>query len=194
MITVAVALACAGVLVSTTEGEPKPKLNKEPLSAERIAVYSAFLKSYSHGGPGTLNLGNRTVPLEISKDDLGGCLSGINLEPLGRVVHVIGPEVIKGRNIRLVDPEKQRSLVQENDPSRTIRKGKPVEDAVGTAFASGLLSVSEIAFDMNHKFAVFKFSFYCGGLCGHGGTLVFEKVGDEWRPSEQKSPCSRWIS
>src|ERR1035438_9709435 len=43
----------------------KPVLAKS-LSEDQIEVYRAFLKSYGTVGGGRLNVGNRTIPLEIS--------------------------------------------------------------------------------------------------------------------------------
>jgi hypothetical protein len=59
-------------------------------------------------------------------------------------------------------------------------------------FQAGLLSVSEVAFDEAHQFAVFRFSFICGSLCGRGGTLVFVKVDGKWRKSDRA--CPLWIA
>jgi hypothetical protein len=97
-----------------------------------------------------------------------------------------------GRNLKLVDLEQQVSTVRKNDPSITIRSGEAVQYAVEAAFASGLLQLSEIAFDRARQYAVLEFSFSCGMLCGHGGTLVFKKVDDRWRAANRR--CSSWIS
>jgi hypothetical protein len=94
--------------------------------------------------------------------------------------------------MRLVDPQKQTKTVRSNDPSKTIHKGKPVEDAVENAFSTALFSMSEIAFDREHRFAVVSYRFWCGSLCGNGSTLVFKKVKGEWRNANRH--CGGWIS
>jgi hypothetical protein len=66
-----------------------------------------------------------------------------------------------------------------------------VYEAVRDAFATGLLSVSEVAFDKDHLHAVMTFSFVCGRMCGHRETIVFEKKDGEWKRSKQ---CRSWIS
>jgi hypothetical protein len=76
--------------------------------------------------------------------------------------------------------------------NKTMRKGKSVEKAVKEAFANGLFSMSEIAFDKSHRHAVVAYRFWCGALCGNGRTLVFEKAGNEWKNTERK--CGGWIS
>jgi hypothetical protein len=115
-----------------------------------------------------------------------------DLTPLRSLSRPVSSEVADRGHVRLVDPERQASTVERNDPSRKIRDGESVEDAVKGAFASGLLQVSEIAFDRNHRYAVMRFSFSCGMLCGHGGTMVFEKRKGEWKPTKRR--CGFWIS
>jgi hypothetical protein len=106
--------------------------------------------------------------------------------------HTLTPNILPGENVRLVDPNKQSKTVYHNDPSNTIGKGKSVEDAVRDAFATGLFSMSEIAFDKESHYALVSFSFRCGSLCGSGATLVFEKVGAEWKKTDRN--CGGWIS
>ena len=56
------------------QGEaPKPKVSKEPLTAEQAAVYRALLEDYTNGTDSTLNIANKTYPLEESD---GACLKG----------------------------------------------------------------------------------------------------------------------
>jgi len=81
--------------------------------------------------------------------------------------------------------------VKSNDPGDKLLSGTLIEDLVTSAFATGLLQLSEIAFDKSRRYAVLQFSFRCGGLCGHGGTLVFEKTNGRW---QSKQTCSRWIA
>jgi len=174
----------------------KPAVAKAPLTADEIAVYNAFLNFYDNGSPGVRNLGNRTTLLELSEGDKKDCLSGLQLQlsPASpRTVHVLEAEMFEGKNVRLVDPKQQNALVRKNDPSRAIfRQGKSVNDAVESAFANGLLEISEIAFDSTRQFAVMSYSFFCGGLCGHGGPLVFQRTGEGWKASQRR--CGTWIS
>src|SRR5260370_2602113 len=51
----------------------KPKISNEPLTADLGAVYRAVLEDYTNGTNGTLNLANRTAPLEGSDR---ACLKG----------------------------------------------------------------------------------------------------------------------
>jgi hypothetical protein len=92
----------------------------------------------------------------------------------------------------LVDPKRQARIVHSNDPSTTIEKGKSVENAVGSAFATGLFSMSEIAFDKEHRIAVVSYTFWCGSLCANGATIVFEKINDVWKSANHD--CVRWVS
>jgi hypothetical protein len=94
--------------------------------------------------------------------------------------------------MQLVDAKRHAKIVHKNDPDRTMRNGKSVESAVESAFSTGLFSLSEIAFDNGHRHAAVSYRFWCGSLCGQGATLVFEKVGDEWKKTDRN--CGGWIS
>ena len=189
LVTVIVTIA-----VSALADEQNPALSNRPLSAEQNEVYKAFLSSYTNGSKSNhLNLGNRTILLDLS--EIGNCLKGIEFESAETVsstVHEFDSQSALPADVTLVDPKKQNSEVKENDPDRTMRQGKSVDQAVESAFASGLLSLSEIAFDKTHQYAVMSYSFVCGGLCGHGGTVIFQKVGGKWKPTYP--PCRSWIS
>ncbi len=191
-------VAVAAVAVSLTleaDENRKPRLGKAPLTADAIAVYRAFLAQYDNGAPGQVNLADRTVALEVSEHDQG-CVKGIEFEDLAEAqsrIHRLSPDVFaENKKVRLVDPKVQMAEVKRNDPGEAIRRGKRVEDAVGAGFAAGYLELSEIAFDKSHRQAVLTYGFYCGALCGHGGILVFENVGGQWKRS--KRVCSEWIS
>jgi hypothetical protein len=109
-----------------------------------------------------------------------------------RSFRVLTGDVLGGKNIRLVDADKQAVTVQNNDPSNSLRERKSVETAVNRVFSTGLFSVSEIAFDKDHRRALVSYSFVCGSLCGSGGVWLFEKVEGAWKKSERV--CGGWVS
>lgn len=176
----------------------KPVKSTIPLSADEIAVYKAVLRTYSGDKDASLNVSAKTYPLDPSASTTGfdrpECLNGVQLDNLPTVshsYHQLPPEVLPSKAMRIVDPKTQERIVHSNDPSNTIRKGEPVKEAVEAAFTTGLFSVSEIAFDKEHHFAAVRYSFWCGSLCGHGSTLIFEKVNGEWRKVRD---CGGWVS
>ena len=170
--------------------------NATSLTADQIAVYRAFLVSYSDGSEGTLNLASSIRPLELSRGEhASGCLKGIasrGITSKHTASHTLSADVVSGIKIHLVDPQKQFDVIKLNDPGDKIRRGAPVEDAVKSAFDSGMLEISEIAFDKRHWYAVLNYSFPCGRLCGHGGTVVFERVNGVWKRTERS--CGGWVS
>jgi hypothetical protein len=175
--------------------DAKPTLSKEPLINEQIEVYRTFLRSYTRGNDaGVTNLANRTSPLDFwPSKGIPECLHGIEFEGLrkaGSTIHIIDSRVIVPGKIVLVNPEKQSKVVKENDPSRN--QSKSVDEAVKEAFASGMLTLSEISFDKTHHYAVMSFGFVCGMLCGNGRTIVFEKIKGKWRETQRQ--CDGWIS
>jgi hypothetical protein len=170
-----------------------------PLSADEIAIYKAVLRTYSGDKDINLNVAAATYPLDPNASTTGldqpECLKDIELENLttaSNSYHELPGDVLPSKAMRLVDPKKQARIVHSNDPSNTIRKGEPVKGAVEAAFSTGLFSMSEIAFDKGHHFAVVRYSFWCGSLCGHGRTLAFENANGEWRNANRN--CGNWIS
>jgi hypothetical protein len=173
--------------------QDSPTLSKDPLSTEHIEVYGAFLDGYlTSEQRRSISLSDQTFPLEFDEMDHGGnCLNGVvmeNLAAVAKAIHSFGPEIAKGRNLVLVD-RKRHAL---KDPGKAIKNGESVDRAVEAGFAAGVLSLSEMAFDKSHEHAALKFSFICGGLCGHGGTALLEKNKDGWK--EIHNSCGRWIS
>lgn len=169
-------------------------LAKSVPSQDQIEVYHAFLIGYGTGSKWRLNVGNRTTPLDISEDDIRGCLTGLEPEPSSDLsaIHQFSSEVFRTDKVRLVESEQQRSIVSRTDPSHTIPEGESVDTAVEIAFSAGLLEMSEVVFSIGHSFAVMQFRFSCGSLCGNGGTLVFDRSGQKWKRSERS--CHSYIN
>src|SRR5579872_4511808 len=176
--------------------DTKPTVSQSPMDADQAAVYHAFLGSYSNGSKARLNLSKITSPFDLEEERGAACLRGIELDAKSQAdsaVHEFDPQIVSTeKNIQLVDPQNQRKAVQSNDPGNAIRHGEDVDHAVAAGFASGLLTLSEVMFDKEHRYAVMNFSFVCGGLCGHGATVVFEKKNRQWK--ESKRQCSSWMS
>lgn len=106
--------------------------------------------------------------------------------------HQLIQNVLGVGKVTLVDPNTQATVVRSKDPDNAIRRGKSTNAAIDDAFANGLFTLSEIAFDKEHKRALVSYSFVCGALCGSGNTLVFEKVPDGWK--KVNLSCGGWIS
>ena len=173
--------------------------NATALGADELAIYQAVLRQYLSKEHIPLNVANRTYPLDLSthsgKLANQQCLDGIilvNIEAASHSYHDLTPNDLAGKGITLVDAKKQSKIVRDRDPGNTIRRGTPVEKAVRDAFDTGLFSISEIAFDKEHRYAVVSYSFWCGSLCGNGSTLVFEKIASEWKPTSRS--CGGWVS
>jgi hypothetical protein len=195
----ALLLAVALAYPPTSFAGDKPVKAATSLSADEVAIYKAILQQYGANDSGTLNVSATTVPLNPDSPTSGlsrdGCLQDIHLENLyaaSHSFHELPPEVLTGSKTKLVDPKKHAKTARANDPDKTMREGKSVEDAVRGAFATGLFSMTEIAFDKDRHFAVVSYSFWCGSLCGHGKTVVFEKVNGVWQNTNRI--CGGWVS
>lgn len=175
----------------------KSPTSATPLGTDEVLIYRAVIDGWISGHHGTLNLSqvtfphSTTLPAGFASCD---CLQGIHLlDPAPFYLHhTLTSLPLKRQNIRLVNPALQSSIVRRNDPDIGIGNGNSVESAVDRAFENGLFSLSEVAFDADHRYAVVAYRFWCGSLCGSGNTLVFEKIGTEWRKTNRH--CGGWIS
>jgi hypothetical protein len=159
-----------------------------------VAIYRGILERWNSNYRSLLNVSNRTFPVDRDLLDCG-CLKGIELQSIANAAHlfhILTRDVLAGKNIRLVDADKQAVIVQSNDATKSIREGKSVETAVNGAFSTGLFSMSEIAFDKEQRRALVSYSFVCGLLCGSGGVWLLEKVDGVWKKSDRD--CGGGIS
>lgn len=176
--------------------EEKPVVSDNPLTTEQLAVYQVVLRRYLSSDVGVLNLSIQTVPVE-TEGPFGGhdCSKGMTMEPLqSKVVHSFRSDDLAKLGfpaLHLVDPDRQGKKVKQNDPSKAIRNGVPVDNAVKNGFANALFSLSEIWFDKAHQHAIVSYRFWCGRLCGNGASLVLVKKNDSWSVQTQ---CGGWIS
>jgi hypothetical protein len=189
------ALVLLAAVTVTAAQESKPKVSEKPVTAEQLAIYRLVLGDWIQHGWRSVNLAVQTVPLDATGPSGDSeCTKGLEMEPAPAEVHRFRTaelEKLGSGNIALVDPDRQRDEVRENDPERSIGKGKSIEEAVNNGFAHGLFTLSEIRFDKQHKVAIVSYGFFCGSLCGNGGTVVFEKTDTGW---SRKKRCNDWIS
>jgi hypothetical protein len=171
----------------------KPIKSAHSLGADEISIYRAVLQRWVAKEKAALHVSSTTFPFTLDRVSCE-CLQGIELPAFlsaSRSFHDL-PSAALLQNMRLVDSRQQSIIVRENDPERAYGKRISVEEAVGNAFANGLFSMSEIVFDKEHLHAIVSYGFRCGLLCGSGSTIVFEKIGDEWKVVDRN--CGGWIS
>ena len=190
--------------MAAQDDEPKPVISKDPLTADQVAVYRAVLADYKKGENSPLNLADTTKPFRLNDfQDEKTCLKSASIQldaTRTNVVHRLSPAVALNSKVFLVDPNRQSKTVKKNDPGNLIKgaiedykplSDKELEESVKQAFATGLFTFSEIAFNKQHTRAALWYSFYCGGLCGHGNTVVLKQVNGKWKMSKR---CGGWIS
>jgi hypothetical protein len=182
---------------SSGSGHEQPIKNTTPLDADEIAIYRTVLERRLSQGWTSLNVSDVTYLLDLTSDQSGmncDCLQDIYLQDSSafHAFHELTADILPGKKMVLVDPAKQATIVRANDPDRTMRMGKTADEAVNNTFATGLFSLSEIAFDRSHHYAIVRYGFWCGFLCGNGATLVLEKIGDRWKVTDRQ--CGGWIS
>lgn len=176
-----------------------PVKNTLPLTRDEIAIYKAVIQEWTSGHPTPLNVSARTSPMRATTDStaLVECACKAEIQPesvlsAAHSYHQLTQDALRVGGVRFVDPNQQAKIVRSNDPDNAIKRGKSTNAAVEGAFSSGLFTLSEIAFDTEHKHALVSYSFMCGSLCGSGNTWFFEKVGGEWR--KVNLSCGGWIS
>ena len=192
-------LLAIAVFAVSQDDSTKPIVSEESLTGEQVSIYRTVLKDYLRGSDGTLNVSALTEPLDQSDD----CVKQMRLENLtapAAAVHRLEQPLVPGTKITLVDPMRQRRAVAENDPQNLMKKAidehekvtdEQLDKSVKQAFRTGLFTLSEIAFDKEHRRAVVSYSFVCGMLCGHGDTMVLKKLGQNWKIAKR---CGGWIS
>jgi len=158
----------------TGKAQGKPMNSRTPLTTEELRLYGVFLDSFvgTHGESESVSLSERTVPLLLSPGDADGCLKGIGFKisnAADQNFHSFPVSITKGRPVYLVDPSKKKI----------------------TEMQGGLLSLSEIGFDDDHRFAVFTFRLSDLSY-EQGGMLVLRKTNSKW--IQTKPGCSRWIT
>ena len=172
-------LACIMGLPAAGKTQRNPTNADTPLSIEELRLYGDFLDSFvgTHGGSESVGLSERTVPLILDPGDADGCLKGIGLTIAKAEEQHSQPfpaSITAGRSVNLVDPSKSKI----------------------TQMPGGLLSLSEIGFDDDHRFAVFTFKLVRAGASGlfymRGGTIALRKTNGKW--IETNPSCSRWIT
>jgi len=188
------------LVVLSQDKPPKPRVSPDALTGDQIAIYQAVLKDFNDGAKSPLNLANTTEPLERSGTK--GCVNWVpasdkNSAP---IVHRLDALVRSDSKLALVESKKHQQAIDDNDPQKLLKSaiddGKKVDEdelseSVKRAVASALFTFYEIAFDKEHKRALLSYSFVCGGLCGHGETMVLRRSGKNWKIAKR---CREWVS
>jgi hypothetical protein len=147
--------------------KPKPTVSAAPLTAEQVATYRTVLEGYAKDSKNPLILADKSEPLEQSGPfSDGACMQEFHIEVSKGLVPVIYPldTIVSSKlNLVLVDPKKQRKQIRKNDPDNLMKKSiddhqkitdNNVANAVEQAFHTGLFTLSEIAFDKEHRYAL----------------------------------------
>jgi hypothetical protein len=157
----------------------KPESSKEPLTAEQVSVYRAFLENMLTSSTLhlPLHLVNETDPFVLSSFLLNQeCVKGLQLEDVTDSAHVrhrLAEGVILNLKIVLVDSVKQRGRPEKGDSAN-----RAIDDEQH-------LILSEILFDKNHQHAVVSYIFEGDGMSGAVQTQILKKSGDTWKIDTQ---------
>jgi hypothetical protein len=164
-----------------------PRHIQPAAQSEETELYGLFLDKWWRG-PQIVHIARiAESPTAEEVAEYATCLKGHKLAVLpspGSPLQLSETSLARRANVRLVDPKNW----QLRDPGPAIHSGKSTSKAVSDGFAAGLLTLSRTMFDEEHKVAVFTYSFVCGGLCGGGGGVMFDKTATGW---QREMPCDR---
>jgi hypothetical protein len=165
-------------------------VSTRPLTQDQLAIYEDFLSHYDEAGQisNVLGLEPVTVPFKNLKrfgtDEVwakngliygpGGCLHNIKLEPPSMTVHRLPPEIMRfgTSDFALGRMRAAGTLLPESKRD----KGRGPDGWALTDF-----TVSEIVFDVTHRYAVLTFSADCHCRGGQGGSVLYEHKNGKWR-------------
>jgi hypothetical protein len=184
-------VAAVFVVATLTACTPSPTST----SAREREVLAEFVKGYAAGHT-QMNVSDRTIALDIEMWELAKCAPGVHfrgLRDLRRGGRTLGEIEVTSLEIRSVDKARQNEVIDRREPSAAIQRGvTDIDRLVRDAFETGMLSLSGVSFDSSGRYALLSYGFRCGGLCGHGGTVVLERKSGRWKPSE--FACRDWDS
>jgi len=174
------------------DDEPAPPhLSKRPLTPEQLGIYSDYLHHVYRPprdsfDPKVIALSDFTMlrpqyqynPTSRVRDE---CLKEIGNLPEGTEFHLLPEELNQPGKIELVDARTHRKREPNKVPNAPLNEMPAGEDP-----QHPVLLLSEIAFDRTHHFAAFDYSYQCGGDCGNGGPVLYEKHEGQWVRSPRR--------
>ncbi len=123
LLAFALGLCGAYLPVAAQDQTATAKVSTEPLSTEQVAVYRAVLEYYLKGEDTALNLADTTEAMEGSPFVDEACAKQFNLSKSPTpLVHKLPRNIAPNRRLILVDPDRQKTLVEENDPQKLIKR------------------------------------------------------------------------
>jgi hypothetical protein len=185
----------AVIFLEAAPAQMPPELSTQPLSADQIAVYQEFLRSYdanfrrnmqlqnydqtakAHMATYTSQLGPAEFPVLLK---LHGCLTDLGSVVGGESIHLI-PNSLIPADMDLVDPATQRA----KDRQERAQKAEAPSSGLKTDTA-GYLDLSEIVFTSDRRLAVFRYSYTSGGQGGTGGFEMYELEHSHWVQSRSR--------
>jgi hypothetical protein len=193
-------ISLAAVLLAGSSLRPQTShaadVSTRPLTQDQLAIYEDFLSHYDEEGQisNVLGLQPVTVPFNITmpvgtgdwwaKKTIelnrrfiygpGGCLHNIKLEPASSAVHRLPPEIMRFGASEFVMQRMKAAGTLLPESKRT--KGYGPDGWSLTNF-----TVSEIVFDVTHRYAVLTYSANCNCRGGQGGSILYEHKNGKWR-------------
>jgi hypothetical protein len=163
----------------------EPEVSTHPPTHDQLAIYQDFLSHYDNGQIGNLlGLQPITVPFDIDKHlepgdrhfiyGPGGCLHNIKLKAQSSTVHRLPSEIMQFGN-----PD---SVLRRITAAGTLLpESKRPTGSAPDGFGVPQFTVSEIVFDVTHRYAVFTYSANCHCIGGEGASVLYERKNGKWK-------------
>ena len=160
-----------------------------PLTQDQLAIYEDFLTHYDQFGQLSNLLGMQPVTVPFNIDEPansltfevtqraihgpGGCLHNLKLEPRSMTVHRFPPEIMQfGAS---------DSVMRRLQAAGKFRPESPRQGFGPDGWSLTEFTLSEITFDVTHRYAVLTFSANCHCRGGQGGSVLYEHRNGKWQ-------------
>jgi hypothetical protein len=198
------AIACALVVVMPVtvavrtpaqNTETKPKVSTEQINDERLAVYHAFINSWSYKDASDKYLVTETIPLAQDwSGNPAACLKGFEMEAMDAgVVHRFTEAdklKIGGDRLQLYDRTGAIAKAKEEDRINSDMNRSAMTRVAMSEEHKRILTFSEIQFDKKHEHAILHYIYLCnpGNLCLNFDTLILAKSDGGWKKAGTCDP------
>ncbi len=165
----------------TTNLTAQPVGSQPTFGSDEIAIYRDFLLHYPEQLSNVIGMQDTTVQFE---------------SPLGsRQPAILQGLIVPAYQLRRLPPEIMALTTEQAVTARIAAKGKLIPPSKRgpqqgpDGYVRTHLTLSDIAFDPQHKRAAFVFSASCNCLGGQGGVVVYERKNGHWK---QMSVLDSW--
>jgi hypothetical protein len=159
----------------------------DPLTTDQVAVYRAFLATYSGSEKGPVKVADLAMPFDVSSPMFDACFKDFG-ESTHRALSTpaLSEEVTKDLNVQLIHVGRKSQGIPKPSPDSGETMAIPPSLYEDRSLDDGSLILSDIIFSSDRRYAVFEVSrieicMRCGSMSNY---LIFENDDGKWRPAK----------